>query len=173
MQELNTLIWMLMLAYLWHQWFVLYKQRSTELAHEAASPPDMKSITRLSDTFLHWQLSSVALASGFIVFTGIFWGLVIVNKDKRYLVPAVVVHVLWALSWMLATLPLFATWQDFNRKKTRALLASSRGEMEGERVSAETEALEKLSPVTLWNGFGSVVTAVLSFAFPIVHALLK
>ena len=37
---------------------------------------------------------------------------------------------IWALSWMLATLPLFATWQDFSRKRVRAKLLESQGEVE-------------------------------------------
>ena len=172
-QEINTVIWLLLLTLVWHRWFLLYKHRTNELARSADDPPDIKSLTRLSDTFLHWQASSMVLALGFMVFTEVFWNLVIVNKDRRYLIPAVVVHVVWALSWMLATLPLFVTWQDFSRKKMRAMLARSQGNAKGPNAATDVEALEKLSPVALWNGFGSAITAVLSFIFPIIHALIK
>ncbi len=173
MQEVNTLIWLLLIIFLWQRWLSMYKHRTRELAREVDAPPDMKSLTRLSDTFLHWQISSVILAMGFMVFTGVFWDLVIGNRDRRYLIPAIVVHLIWALSWMLATMPLFATWQDFSRKKMHAMLAKSQGEVEGKDFVTDTEALEKLSPVALWNGFGSAVTALLSFVFPIIHALIK
>jgi hypothetical protein len=174
MQEINTLIWLLLVISLWHNWFVIFKTRARELQVDSDTSPDMKSLTRLSETFLHWQISSVVLALGFMVFTGVFWDLVIVNRDRRYLIPAVVVHLIWALSWMLLTLPLFVTWQDFSRKKMRALLGLTKDGTGGaDGKVTDTEALEKLSPVALWNGFGSALTAVLSFLFPIVHALLK
>jgi hypothetical protein len=153
--------------------FLIYRYRSSELARDAGAPPNMKSLTRLSETFLHWQVSSVVLASGFMVFTGVFWGLVIVSKDRRYLIPAIVVHVIWALSWMLTTLPLFVTWRDFSRKKMRLLLGKSQENTERHEDQMDAEALEKLTPIALWNGFGSALTAVLSFIFPIVHALAK
>ena len=65
------------------------------------------------------------------------------------------------------------TWQDFSRKKMRAMLSKSQEAVEGKDSVTDTEALEKLTPVALWNGFGSVVTALLSFVFPIIHALIK
>ena len=173
MQEVNTLIWLLLIAFLWHRWFLMYKQRRHELLRNFDTPPDVKSLTQLSDTFLHWQVSSVVLGLGFMVFTGVFWGLVIVNKDRRYLFPAIVVHVVWALSWMLATLPLFATWRDFSRKKIRVTLRGSQGDAGGPGVAADPEVLEKLSPIAHWNGFGSAFAALLSFVFPIIHALIK
>jgi hypothetical protein len=173
MQEINTAIWLVLIAILWQRWFQIYKHRNSELARDADATPNLKSITRLSDTFLHWQVTSVILALGFMVFTGVFWDLVIVNGDRRYLIPAVVVHVIWALSWMLSTLPLFVTWQDFSRKKMRAMLSKPQGEVDGKDSATDSEALEKLSPVALWNGFGSALTALLSFVFPIIHALIK
>jgi hypothetical protein len=173
MQEINTFIWLLLITLLWNRWFLIYKLRNDELARDADSPPDMKSLTRLSDTFLHWQVSSGVLALGFIVFTGAFWDLVIVEKDRRYLLPAVVLHVVWALSWMLATLPLFATWRDFNRKKMRDMLTRSQANADERNSATQAEALEKLSPVALWNGFGSAVMTILSFIFPIIHALVQ
>lgn len=87
-------------------------------------------------------MSSVVLALGFIVFTGVFWELVIVERDRRYLIPAVVVHGVWALSWMLATLPLFATWQDFNRKKMRDMLTRSQANADERNGARHAEALE-------------------------------
>ena len=173
MQEVNTLIWLSLVALLWHHWFVIYKHRSAELSRNSQLPMDMASLTRFSETFLHWQLSSVILTAGFIVFTGVFWNLVIVNKDRRYLIPAIVVHIVWALSWMLLSLPLFATWQDFSRKKMRAILARAEGTIDAQNADQDIEALEKISPVALWNGFGSALTAVVSFIFPVIHALVK
>jgi len=173
MQEINTFIWLLLIAFLWHRWFAIYVHRSNELARDVDTPPDMKSLTRLGDTFLHWQVSSVILASGFMFFTGVYWSRVIVSKDRRYLISAVVIHLVWALSWMLASLPLFVTWQDFSRKKMRLTLAAYQGNAEGQNTEAAAEALEKLTPIALWNGFGSALTAALSFVFPIFHALAK
>jgi hypothetical protein len=133
------------------------------------TPSGENSVTRYN-----WQLSSVILASGFTVFTGVFWELVITNGDRRYLIPAVIVHIMWAISWMLLTLPLFATWQDFSRKKMRIILASAISEGEPHKLpSPSIEGVEKLTPIALWNGFGSAATAVISFVFPIIHALLK
>jgi hypothetical protein len=108
-----------------------------------------------------------------MVFTGVFWNLVIVNNDRRYLIPAVVVHLIWALSWLLLTLPLFVTWQDFTRKKMKILLTHGPASVDERSGEPNMEALKELAPVTLWNGFGSALTALASFIFPIIHALAK
>jgi hypothetical protein len=67
---------------------------------------------------------------------------------------------------------MFATWQDFTRKKMQALLAYAQ-EGEDHPESRQTAVLKELTPVTLWNGFASALTAMVSFIFPIIHALAK
>jgi len=134
-----------------------------------ADDPDQTRLIGIRES----QEPSVVLAAGFMVFTGVFWGLVIVNKDRRYLIPAIVVHIIWALSWLLLSLPLFATGQDFSRKKMRAILARANAPAQGQVDEPDSDALEKVTPVALWNGFGSALTAALSFLFPVIHALLK
>jgi hypothetical protein len=173
MQEIHTIIMFSLISLIWNRWLAMYDQRRTDLQRTVNNPLDFECVTRLSASFVHWQVTSVVLAMGFIAFTEVFWGLVIVNKDHRYLLPAVIFQLTWGVSWVLSSLPLYITWQDFNQKKMRLLLAKVDPESKDPIPDRNPENLKELSPISLWNGFGSAVTAALSFAFPIIHALLK
>ncbi len=172
MQEVNTLIFFLILWGVLAQWSTFYAVRRVELRRARVEQIGMHTLRLVTDTFIHWQAASVILGLGFIIFTGVFWDLVIVSGDRRYLLPAFVMHALWAWSWWIISLPLLITWQEFSRKKTELLLHRSQPTV---RKEDETnyETLENLSPISLWNGIGSVATGILSFAFPILHAALK
>jgi hypothetical protein len=172
MQEANTVLWFVLLFIVLRHWLTFYADRRIHLERERQEPISIQNLNILTDTFIQWQVSSTILALGFVIFTGVFWDLVIVSGDRRYLFPAVVMHTLWAFSWWVVSLPLLITWQDFSRKKTEALLgeAGHHSPTEGEDTY---RSLENLSPISFWNGVGSVLTGILSFIFPILHALLK
>lgn len=171
-QEANTILLFGLLWLLWNQGYEAFLHRQCRLQETVNDPITVESAMAFSDTFLHWQVSSFVLALGFIVFTGVFWDFIIAYKDRRYIVPAVIMHTLWICSWWILSLPLLITWEDFSRKRMRLRLqtASSQPKPQGETGS---DSLADISPISLWNGVGSVAAAVASFGLPIVHAFMK
>jgi hypothetical protein len=172
MQEVNTVLMFVLIALLWHRWMELYQDRQKELESSRGDGLTVDQVSGISDDFLRWQICSALLALGFMAFTGAFWDLVVVNQDRRYLLPAIIIHLAWGFSWILISLPLFATWRVFNLKKTEMLLAEVATSGSGQKEGV-LKVLQDLTPVSMWNGFGSVLTAAASFIFPLIHALTK
>jgi hypothetical protein len=172
MQEINTLVWFALLFFVWRKWLRIYDERQRDLQQKRAVPIDIQVIDQLTKTFVQWQVNSLVISVGFIIFTGIFWDFLIIAHDKRYLLPAVVMHTLWAFTWWLASLPLLATWQEFSHKKMELLLRQA-SDGRSDDYEEKVEALQNLSPISSWNGLGSIVAGLASFAIPALHAIIK
>jgi hypothetical protein len=97
------------------------------------------------------------LSIGFVVYTGIFWKQIILNKDYRFVFEAITVHSLWLISAVILAMPFWRTWRAWRLEKLRAL-----GELVNQDApEAKLSALRELRPVGSWN-VATVLVAVLS-----------
>jgi hypothetical protein len=182
MQEALGFTLSVLLACLWYQWSTFFRLRQQALAAELSAPAgdhlkvaiDQASTHRLSATFIHWQVCSVILALGFAVWTWFYWDAVVASGDQRYLVHAVIVHALWAISWVLLSLPLLVTWYVWQSNRLQAIAAVVTGPLPPDtKPEAVLKALSELQPIGFWNLAASTIIAAISFLLPILQALAK
>lgn len=167
-----------LLAMLWLRWADFFRQRCEELSTPTDDPIrsalDPNAIDRLSSTFVHWQVSSVVLALGFLWYTYFFWDIVLRTGDLRYTVNALTIHILWLASWALISAPLVLTWYSWQRMKMKALAATvARQGDPGFDAEVTLAALRDTQPVGAWNLAASGVGVAVSFALPLLQALLE
>lgn len=177
-QEINTILYCVLLAAIWVQWSAFLERRRRVLAEEASQDPieaviNAASIRRLSFTFLHWQATSVLLGIAFIFFTRGFWELVFTEGDHRYIVPALSIHVIWGITWCLVSLPLLITWFAWQSHRLQAIEAlESNPPTAKDTVEIKLKCLNEAKPVDFWNVAASGVVAVGSFLWPILKPLI-
>jgi hypothetical protein len=173
-QEFMGLLYCGAIAIVWVQWLTFFDERALALARERdfglRSPivVDGERALRLHDTFLHWQLGSIALAIAFMYSTFFLWRRVEHDADLRYVANAVAVHTTWVATWVIMSAPLFITWRDWTSYRVRllsAVAATSHDESSHEMI----EMLDKLSPVSFWNVVSSTVAAIASLILPLLQ----
>lgn len=177
-QELMALVVCVLLIVLWYQWIMMFTERQAELREPenngemAAFYPDV--ITRLSNTFFHWQVASFILSFGFIWYSIFFWNVVAHTGDYRYIPHAVIVHLMWAFTWALISSPLVITWYHWNllRNKVANQLVGSSA-FDKDKAKTVTDLLDKVQPIGAWNVVASGFAAVASFFLPIVNSLMR
>lgn len=176
-QEVTTIIFSLLLALLWQQWLAFFSQRRSELQERPddarLAALDFTGVERLSNTFLHWQVTSLLLAVAFITFTGNFWTLIARYNDARYLIPAINIHCIWMLSWLVVSAPLLLTWYSWQSTRMRAIATMIEQMPEdGGKVEATLKSLQDLQPIAFWNLAASGVATAISFALPLIQAVI-
>jgi hypothetical protein len=170
-QELVIAGFCLMLAGVWLQWAQYYAitRRSSYVRHEdpIARALDPGSLARLARLFSEWQVASVVLGCGFIFFTNFFWNLVAGYKDQRYVISALNAHVLWALTWIMISLPLITTWRSWHETRLAAIAELSRTE----EKKAETllKLIQEARPFGQYASGAAALSAVASFLFPLLQ----
>lgn len=181
-QEFNGLVICILLAVLWQQWSSFFSIRREELVAEqdnnAKDPVSsiftFGNVERLSITFLHWQVSSVVLAMAFSVYTQFFWRYVVGYGDRRYLIPALIVHLLWGVTWALMSAPLLLTWYTWQSTRLRAVGELARRiPRHGAQVEPTLKSLQELQPIGVWNLAASGLVAFVSFLWPVLQSVLK
>jgi hypothetical protein len=181
-QEIQSLIIAMLIALLWRQWASFFELRRQELRKEADWSKatildeafDQTKLQRLSATFLEWQICSIFLGLAFIFYPILFWDYVVRLGDQRYTVLAIVVHTLWAISWLFISLPLFITWYAWHSVRVRAISSLAREPLPA-NVDRDTafKALTELKPVGFVNFTVSGLVALFSFLLPILQALFR
>jgi hypothetical protein len=167
-----------LIALIWRQWTLFYLSRDVELKSEAAREDILEQafspvlVNRLSETFIRWQAVSVVLALAFLLYTNVFWQYVVKYKDQRYIVSAVIIHLLWGATWLIISLPLLRTWYSWYITRTKALaLIPTRASTENSVADVEIKALTEINPIPLWNIAGSSLTAIIAFLLPLLNPL--
>ncbi|HEV3485776.1 MAG TPA: hypothetical protein VG106_10235, partial [Vicinamibacterales bacterium] len=173
-----------LLALLWLQWTDYYaftarlterqersiqKERSDNARSKKtlALALDSRLVNDLSSMFGEWQVRSLILALGFVFFTNFFWTLVARNGDQRYLVSAVLVHVLWAISWCAISIPLIARWRYWLTVKRRALVDLALYDRPGEEATKK-EIITSTRPFSELGFSLAGAASFASFILPIV-----
>jgi hypothetical protein len=66
----------------------------------------LKIVKDLRSVYQEWQLCSLFLALSFGYYTYYFWATIHETNDYRYLPHAIIIHVVWGLTWFVISLPL-------------------------------------------------------------------
>jgi hypothetical protein len=174
-QEAQTWLILFLLALVICQWLDFFEHRQQELTvppggmwEEATS---VKLPQMLADTFVQWQIGSALLAGGFIYYAVFFWQLVAVWHDSRYIPAAIIVHVLWAVSWVIISRPFIITWYRWHLVRISALLSLARSPNEQSEI--RHKILSGIDPAPFWNVTGTIIGVVGSFVFPMLQLLRK
>jgi len=177
MQEINTLIFAALLSLVWLNWLQYYNQCRGEKP-PASDPYSGITDTQIHDnllkTYIHWQLCSVALALGFISFTSGFWTIIIHEHDMRYLVAALTIHLLWAVSWLIISLPLLTRWYRWYLIKSNAIRAL--WETDNVDLAAKEfrlSLIKESNPFSVLSFSASGAISIISFIFPVIQAFFK
>ncbi|WP_448698158.1 hypothetical protein ACFGVR_15160 [Mucilaginibacter sp. AW1-3] len=177
MQEINTLIFAILLALVWMAWLHYVKEcrdEKPDSAHVAEGLTDPQSHDRLLRTYIHWQACSIGLALGFINFTSGFWTIIIRQHDHRYLVAALTIHSIWGLTWLIITLPLLIRWYRWTLTKSAAVRSLWLEEpMEIEVRKFRLELIKETNPFSVFSLSTSGIISLISFFLPILQAFFK
>jgi hypothetical protein len=175
-QESLGLVVCFLLAVIWTKWVLHFAEYNQELSKPISDPIaealNWTRISQLSRAFLHWQVSSVVLAGGFVPYLYFFWDAVLRQHDQRYWIAAISVQLLWATTWILITLPLAATlyaWHTLRAAATSAVGEAMLQNKEG--MGSILDAIRELEPINPWNLATTSVVAFVSFVAPIVQHL--
>ena len=95
-------------------------------------------------------------------------------NDQRYILSALLAHVLWGISWTLMTLPLLVSWREWNRVRMQAIDHLALEKVSGvPDTRAMLELLKEVQPVAWTNVVVSQVVAAASFLLPLLQVLIK
>jgi len=165
-----------LLAVIWTKWMVLFGERAREPSIPISDPISAalawSALAQLSRTFIHWQVSSVILACGFIPYLYFFWDAVLRGHDQRYLIAAITVQALWATTWIIVTLPLANTLYAWQSIRAAAVCAAGKKALQKEEgMDSVLDAIKALEPINPWNLAVTSVAFFVSFVAPIVQHL--
>ena len=162
-----------LLAILWWQWWSYLKNVRQTLAIDerdairAALNPNR--IEALSVDYIRWQIASLLIAVPFLMNTLFYWRMVGESADYRYFPSAVICHLLWVFTWILASLPLLERWYDWHRYRTKAFCELAFGM----NNPIANDALKAIEPIPLWSLIGTSVASIVALALPLFNAFVK
>jgi hypothetical protein len=177
MQECIILTFCMLLGVIWRQWSVyLLRVRQDDPVGSNVNDhigvlTDAAAATSFREVFLRWVSCSVLLALAFAGLTAFYWDLVGKYHDQRYLLSAILAHVLWGLTWLVLSLPLLNEWRVWDISRTYALqkLALMSDSEEALRRAAMVKEIQPVSASTL---IVANAVSVVSFVLPIVQAFV-
>jgi hypothetical protein len=171
-QEMIVAGFCLLLTRLWYQWVAHYAATKAGLKTAASAYQEVlrsEEAGELRDTYIRWQISSAILALGFLFFTYTYWTLVAGLRDQRYLLSALIVHALWAASWVLLSMPLFVRWRHFSALHRRALVEASNADQPIDARRFAVDTITNLHPLSSVNLSVSAILSVASFVLPLLR----
>jgi|GEM_PF-3419570 len=167
-----------LLAIIWRQWsiYLVHNQHDDPTGkpgpEHLAVLTDPSAATSFAEVFVRWAECSTVLALGFIGLTTFYWNLVGKYHDQRYLLSAILAHVLWGITWIMFSMPLRNEWLLWNRCRTFAVqfLASDVNVVDKE---ARLAIIKGIQPVTAGTLKIANVASLVSFVLPMVQAFIK
>lgn len=177
MQELVIFGFCLILAVIWRQWAIyreIVRDDDPE-GHEGEKHlellTDPEAARSFADVFTRWTVCSFLLALAFIGLTAFYWNLVGKYHDQRYLLSAILAHVLWGITWLTLSRPLINEWWVWHRCRTYAFQVLLKTDKTEEAVR-KAALLKDIQPVTSVTLTVANTTSVVSFVIPIVQAFI-
>jgi hypothetical protein len=175
-QEAVILGFAFLLATAWWQWAQFFDGRRIELRRRMNATLEgagNEASERLARTFTQWQICSAVLAGGFLFATNFYWTIVDRYNDPRYLISAIIIHVLWGLTWILISMPLAITWLAWERSRVRALetLLLRREDTSLEKYEHTRQLLTEMRPLGSINVSVSAIGAIVSFLLPLLKLI--
>ena len=171
-QEFIIIGFCLLLSRLWAQWIGYYAVTRDSLKTEGPAFQEVlrgKEAQELKAMFIRWQIASVILALGFLFFTYTYWMLVAGFQDQRYLLSAIMAHILWAVSWALISMPLFAKWRHWSGLRRQAIAEVSRNGLPIDERRFAVDSILHHHPLSSVSVSVSGAVSAVSFILPLLH----
>lgn len=132
----------------------------------------------VSICFAQWQIASIMLGLGFIFYSSYFWILISKYGDSRYIIDGVIIHSLWAITWVVISLPIMYIWIAWHRetiKLRKTLLLKDKEYIKNDAgKNCENDIgisdIMTTSPIGIWNLIVSSIAAVVSFFAPLFQS---
>lgn len=179
-QEFMGILVDILIALVWVKWLSYLVQLRSDLFAKAPSEKltvdaafDKRRRARVSHEFYRWQIASAVLAGAFINYTYFFWKTVFIENDARYLVSAVTMHALWAFTWIIVSLPLICTWQQWSRIKARAITLLLSADSDVKDKELKLKVLLESDPVSTRKISASSVAGAVAFVLPLLQVFWK
>lgn len=159
-----------LIIYYWIEYFEIRRSEiEKENEHPLTELTDTSIQNRLSFTFIQWQVASILLGLGFFGYTKYFWDVVFAAGDHRFIFHAIIMHIIWALTWVVISLPLLITQFDWFKIKQSVILNS----LIDSSNSLDKNILltKEIEPIGFWNIGISGAVSIISFFYPILKNL--
>jgi hypothetical protein len=133
----------------------------------------VQGLDQPSKDLLQWQITFLCISAGFIVYTAIFWDQIIIHSDYRFGFEALDIHLLWFTTAVFVSTPLAMRWRQWHLQKISVISALINSGEDAEIIKAKLEAIRELQPIGRWNITASGLAVLVSFAGPLIQALIK
>jgi len=186
-QEATVFLFLLLVAAVWVQWSNHTLEVRWRLAQAPRDPlryvTSDELVGELAEEYSRWRIASVALAAGFLGYTGYFWGVLVTASDQRYLASAVIIHAIWATTWGILSQPLVVRWREWSRRRTKVILSlvesslstragkKSHEKMPLEEGKVAADLLREVVPISQSSVILTAITAAVSFFAPLLGLL--
>jgi hypothetical protein len=174
-QEVIGFGFCVLLATAWKKWIDAFLARREFLTSSSGKPMDVildyEFTDRLATTFALWQAASLILALAFVGFSFFHWNNLFLIRDYRYAPHAFITHFIWGVSWLLLSLPLIVTWQNWTKVRARAIACIATTQQEKPPADVQLKAIQELQPIGIWNAIGTAIVAVVGFLLPLLGKL--
>jgi hypothetical protein len=161
----------LLLSVLWQRWSLyaveIYNDTRGWYIHPVKIASSAERAVTLSDQVSRWQSHSAFLAVAFLPWTWFFWSSVIVLGDSRYVYTAVLIHLMWGISWYFLSLPLINAWRAWSDYRLLAI-GSLFGQAKNE---ADASLLREIQPISNLQFAGTGIAAIASFLSPFIQLI--
>jgi hypothetical protein len=135
---------------------------------------DLKLLHSSSSLLVRWQLTLILISIAFFVYAVIFWTQIIVHRDFRFILEAVIGQFMWILTICLTGLPLFITWQGWLSYKAKVVTHFLNIDWSGDnKYNDKLSAIQDLSPIGSSTAVVTGITVVSSLFLPIIQAYIK
>jgi hypothetical protein len=172
LQEI-VFVMILLLSVLWQRWSLYAAEVNANTRAMASKPIQIdKSAERsltVSDQVSRWQSHSLLLTVAFLPWTWFFWHQVTDLGDSRYIYTAVLIHVMWGITWYFMSLPLFYSWQAWSQYRLLAIGSVFRqAKDEGDLSLA---IFREIQPISHLQFAGTGIAAIASFLLPLIQLI--
>jgi hypothetical protein len=167
LQEFRVFGMMVMLAIVWKSWLKYYDKMTLVIAtwkNKATLSEDFgEQAIYVSDTFNKWQVASIALAGTFLPWTWFFWSSVTRLGDIRYVLQAIIVHLIWGGTWLVISTPLLTVLDGWARYKYKVLSIARK------QSNSDAQLILQINPFGQLQFVGTSIIALISFISPLLE----
>jgi hypothetical protein len=177
LQETRIVSMFLLDAILWQLWITHWRYVTKETSDWSSKIINLDAFgeraNSLNSEFNRWQCHSLLLIGAFLPWTWFFWRKFAVQGDVRYISATIVMHIIWAISWLLLSLPvieLWGRWSDYRLKALGSVFGKERDDPDAERT---VQLFIEAAPVNSLKIFGTGAATVASMLLPMAHTLFR
>jgi hypothetical protein len=178
LQEIQFFGMCLMVATIWIQWDLhlnnISKYTSGWKAGKDISLQSLNESSRfIYALFMRWQLSSILLAGGFLIWTFHFWNLAFEVGDVRYYISAIIMHLFWLVSWIILSRPLvmaFTRWTSL-KSNFEAMICEKPNEFKNAEYALKY--VNHLNPLSAYQLLATSVAAIGSLLLPFIDLVRR